>query len=586
MERMKGLADKLNRSGRLRRQRGAGVFLLLLVIAGFTAAAGMYSFYRIDTVAVESVRRTTDVIASTKAALIGYAVRAGRTTCSDPGNALVCNAELAERPGDLPCPDTNNDGIAEPTCRTGSPLIHDSHIGRVPWRTLGIPEPKDAAGETLWYAISSEFRNRASFPTSGSITSANHALNSDSRGTILVRAADPGCWADPTTCPQLADDAVAVIFSPGMTQGPQSRAGSLQGLVLCNAVGLSVGRDACPSNYLETVTINATTRVVTAAYVPTRPIPNVNDQVAYITTAEIIPQVELRVAGEVKKLLEGYRAQSGCQCYPWAEDWPYLGGIADLGQNRGRFPTQASPHDWGTDGIPALPPWLESNNWHNLIWYSVGKENSDTAGRICRSCSALTRLRVITQESPLVATDVSVVFFLPGTPAGGVPRLPRPHTASLSTAQRNITDDLTRYLEDTYNNDGANIATCPVTGETGGNVCTTANCYTIIPGETSCDTFIVPQSRAHDRNRLYTLTSEPPNVCRGAGRVLIDSGPCRVTGNTIDAICVNAVAAIRAAGCPAPCIDAADTMIVAPCRNHHHTSQCVAAIATLKACTS
>ena len=161
-------------------QRGFGGFLLLMFVGGLAASVALFTFYRIDTVEAVSIRHTSDVLATTKAALIGYAV------------------QLGERPGELPCPDTNNDGVAEPRCRITN---DESHIGRVPWKTLGIPEPKDAAGETLWYAISSEFRNRASFPTSGSINDTNHTLNSDSRGAIVGPRRGSGVLAESGNLP-------------------------------------------------------------------------------------------------------------------------------------------------------------------------------------------------------------------------------------------------------------------------------------------------------------------------------------------------------------------------------------------------
>ncbi|HYH43160.1 MAG TPA: hypothetical protein VD867_14395 [Burkholderiales bacterium] len=557
---------------RTSRQTGFGGLFLLFFVGALAGSAALFAFYRVDTVVTKAVRDTSDVLGSTKAALVAYAVQRGRAEC-DPSITGVtsCTAQLAERPGELPCPDTNNDGVAEATCRTTN---NESHIGRVPWKTLGIAEPKDAAGETLWYAVSSEFRNRAS-------NGSNHTLNSDSRGSIVVLAADPECWPDPLKCPQLASDAVAIIFSPGMSQGTQNRGDSLLGLVSCTVVGLTIGRDRCPSNYLETVAINASTRVVATAYVPTRPIPGVNDQLAYLTTAEIIPPVELRVAGEVKKLLESYRAKSPCECYPWAEDWPYLGGIADLGQNRGRLPSQASPHDWGTNGIPAMPQWLDSNDWHNLVWYSVGKKNTDTAGRICRTCSSLEMLRVETQGSPVVTSEVSVVFIMPGT-AGATPRLPRP-PGSTKTSQ---TDVPSRYMDDEPNRVAA---TCPVVGDPGGAVCTSpSTCYTMIPGDPSCDTFVIPQSQARDRDRLYTLTSAPPHACLAPARVLIDNGPCRLTGNAVNSLCLAAAAAIAdpASGCSAKCKTAAAAMITTPCRNNYSASGCTGHINTLKSCNS
>lgn len=555
------------------RQRGFGGLFLLFFVGALAGSAALFAFYRVDTVAAQTVRETSDVLGSTKAALVGYAVQRGRTVCTNPPvppalPSTACLAELAERPGDLPCPDTDNDGFGEPTCIAGA-------IGRVPWKTIGIAEPRDSAGEVLWYAISGNFRNRASWPAPpATINNTNQTLNSDTRGTITVRAAD-----DATV---LVTDAAAVIFAPGASHSAQQDRGALQ--VACNVLPATplFARNLCPINYLETATFDAVTRGVTRVFVPNTVTAAVNDRIAYITTAEIITPVEFRVAGEVKKRLEGYRANSGCQCYPWAEDWPYLGGIADIGQNRGRFPTTAYPHAWGEGNIPVLPPWLGDNDWHNLIWYAVGKANSPTGGRICRTCSALDMLSVVTQEAPLVAMNVSAVFFMPGMPAGGTPRLPRPPSGSLSSAQRSITDDLTRYLEDARNNDNHIVASCPVVNETGRSI---ADPYTLMPGQPSCDTYSLPQSPDRDRDRLYTFTSPPPSVCAQGAQVLADYGPCRVSGNTVNAMCTAAYADMVAGGCSPGCLDAAKTMVNPPCRNNHNSPGCPAAIAALNSCS-
>lgn len=560
---MNGLADTLSRSRGLRRQRGFGVFLLLLLVGGLTAGTAMYSFLRVDTVAIASVRHTDDVLASTKIALIGYAVRRGRTTCSDPTipiNQAVCNPELAERPGELPCPDINppmdpadpkkpnpNAGVAADTCIAGA-------IGRVPWKTLGIPDPKDSAGETLWYALSGNFRTRAAW---GLLPATD--INSDTRGTITVRASDNSV---------LTTEAVAVIIAPGAPRAAQNR--STAGSVLCSVVNLTIGHTSCTTNYVESATFNILTRAVTSATIPSTSTTTINDTVTYIGTADLMAPVEQRVAGEVKKLLEGYRANSGCQCYPWADTWEYSGGIADLGQNRGRFPTVPYPHAWGSGSIPVLPAWLEANEWHNLIWYSVAKTNTAGGGQLCRTCSTLNQLAITGQPS------VSVVFFTPGTPADGLPRvysslLP---PAGGSAARR---DDLSLYLQDAENNNGAIAANCPDTNEIGDTPGSS-----MLPGATNCDTYVVPTATARDRDRIYTLTSAPPSMCSRASQVLTNMGPCRISGNTVNTLCTAAVNELASNGCS--CLPAGQAMLNAPCRINPQLGQCQTHINALNSC--
>src|SRR5687767_7018199 len=106
------------------RQRGAALlFSLLLMIIGvglFVVNASQ------DTVrAVQADKAVGANLGQAKEALIAYAV-------SHP-----------TRPGALPCPDTNDDGIAEAFVAGACP----AYIGRLPWLTLGVGDLRDDAAE-------------------------------------------------------------------------------------------------------------------------------------------------------------------------------------------------------------------------------------------------------------------------------------------------------------------------------------------------------------------------------------------------------------------------------------------------------
>jgi len=103
------------------------------------------------------------------------------------------------RPGELPCPDTNDDGFEEGTCASG-------RLGRLPWKTLGIAEPKDGYGETLWYAVAGPFRT---------YNSNSNAITSDTMGNLTVYTG--------STAATLTTQAIAVIFAPGTVMGSQQR---------------------------------------------------------------------------------------------------------------------------------------------------------------------------------------------------------------------------------------------------------------------------------------------------------------------------------------------------------------------------
>ncbi len=62
-------------------------------------------------------------------------------------------------PGYLPCPDLDDDGWAEPTCGSMTGETGQwQRLGRLPWKTLGLPDLRDAFGERLWYAVSSKHK--------------------------------------------------------------------------------------------------------------------------------------------------------------------------------------------------------------------------------------------------------------------------------------------------------------------------------------------------------------------------------------------------------------------------------------------
>ncbi len=186
------MRDRSRRTAR--KQRGAAFILsvFILTIVGVSAFIAMTRGSRGE---IESERVTTAALAEAKAALLGYAAGVPLTG--------------PERPGDMPCPDLDNDGDADPPCATEA-----RSLGRLPWRTLGLRDLRDGAGERLWYAVSARFRNnpRSSCATPVDVT----CLNSDSRGTLTVRMNDGVVLADGMNPdPFVPSGAVAVILAPG-----------------------------------------------------------------------------------------------------------------------------------------------------------------------------------------------------------------------------------------------------------------------------------------------------------------------------------------------------------------------------------
>lgn len=235
-------ARQKNRSSPASRQRGV-VLMLLLLLVSVGALAVFVSGLNRATVQLERDRITSEALAQAKEALIGRAV-------ADDN-----------RPGSLPCPDliTNipgsnvpNDGIADLLVGNDCP----SYIGRLPWRTLRLPDLRDGNGERLWYALSSDFRDDDSA-----------LINSDTPGTLTV------------TGSLSATQAIAILFAPGAALPGQARNIALQ-----NAV----------ANYLEGTNASSTTDFVAGNLTAT-----FNDRLLVIGRDGFFERVERRVAGEV-----------------------------------------------------------------------------------------------------------------------------------------------------------------------------------------------------------------------------------------------------------------------------------------------
>lgn len=193
------------------KQQGLALLILVTLLAGAAATAAIKALSRSDDQTARD-KITQAALTYAKDALIGYAITYGDT-------------HAGQVHGYLPCPDQaggNPEGSAEPTC--GSQDV--SQLGRLPWRTLDLGALRGADGECLWYAVSGNYKNN---PKTG-------LMNWDTNGQIRVYDSD-GTLLTPTD-----NQAVAVIFSPGMASSGQNRSGSAA--TVC-------GGNYTASNYLD-----------------------------------------------------------------------------------------------------------------------------------------------------------------------------------------------------------------------------------------------------------------------------------------------------------------------------------------------
>ncbi|MDR1351416.1 MAG: hypothetical protein LBJ59_11715, partial [Zoogloeaceae bacterium] len=177
----------------LRQSGAAALALLLLLILG--ALGWFLRSSSAQTLKSGRDAQSAEALFLAKEALLGYALAYPEGGAGRKG--LV--------PGHLPCPDTGNtlehEGAESGTC--GGKGV--SVIGHFPWRSLGVPPPRDGGGECLWYAVSGNYKANPKADL----------LNPDTAGLIKIMASDGHTV--------LADEVVAVLFAPGAPLDGQSR---------------------------------------------------------------------------------------------------------------------------------------------------------------------------------------------------------------------------------------------------------------------------------------------------------------------------------------------------------------------------
>ena len=419
------------------RERGAGLILFFLLI-GIGILALFAGVTNTNSTKFGRDRATDQALARARTALLAWSVSQGGLT----GNP---------RPGEFPCPDTNNDGQAEPTCIAG-------RLGRLPWKTLGIEQPIDGSGESLWYVVSGPYRTFANN---------SNPINSDTRGNITVYAANG--------IDKISGEAVAVILSPGPPVAGQSR--STLTSTACATTGTTVTQDRCATNFLETANgiNNAATH---GPFIAGNPLSSFNDRLVTLTTKDIIPLVEQRVGREVKAALAAYYAANSY--YPFAAKYDDTTGNCAMNNRRGRLPlsirvdpslppppntpcglTKPATGSGLVEWTGTLPNWLLVNRWDRVIYYSVaagysfGGPNSCSGG--CLNIGA--------------SSSVAALIFTPGTPL--------PSATGRGNPVNNSTNVLSDYLEDSANQDGWTPS--------------------------ADNNYAMPTSTAFDRDRLLTL---------------------------------------------------------------------------------
>jgi len=246
-------------------QRGFAL-IALLSLAALISAFLIVSALNLTSAGVANERedRSMNALRKAKTALIAYAASE---------QWQLYKGQPTDQPGGLPCPDADDDGDSEGLCSSAL-----SRIGRLPWASIGTDDLRDASGERIWYAVSSNFRR----------LSGTTIINSDTQGLLTVTGAAP------------ASNVVAIVFAPGEALFGQDRVASHN-----NLAAYLEGYTAGPSDYtFDSVAMRSGTA---------------NDRLLVITQADLMaavePVVAARIERDIKPLMQDYFDK--WQAYPF-----------------------------------------------------------------------------------------------------------------------------------------------------------------------------------------------------------------------------------------------------------------------------
>jgi len=328
-------------------QTGIAIWVVLLLLSGMGGWA-LYLAQSAYPARQRTMQKTITSLALAQQALLAYALQPlGTTPCE-----LNC-----PRPGDLPCPDRNNDGVAETSCS------NTSRLGRLPWKTLGVGDLRDGSGERLWYAVSERYKNNPRL----------RPLNLDTPGTWSVISSEGMVW-DATQ----GNGLVAVVVAP--MQPLVREDGWVQQRL---DVATEIAKHYLDSNSMAdnaNPQENATRGFVRASFTT-----HFNDVVWPITASQMHQVMQKQVLTEVKRSLRCLA--SPCPVYPMpaaVEDSSCLGSqplsagqCLSAASSIGRLPLDANAHwPWVVqhvlDGNPQHH-WFQQNAWREQVFYLPGQ---------------------------------------------------------------------------------------------------------------------------------------------------------------------------------------------------------------------
>jgi type II secretory pathway pseudopilin PulG len=398
-------------------QQGAALIAMMAILVILLTTVSIQFFNRSNLKNLKT-QKTQQALALAKQALLAYA--AEEITGKANGVLLTCNLNCP-RPGDLPCPDRDNDGDAEVNCSANQGF----RLGRLPWKTLGIDDLRDGSGERLWYAVSNNYKNNTRVLP----------LNSETLGTISLRSVDGNLLNDASNTTGL----VAVIIAPNEVL---TRTDNLQqNRELQNINDAKHFLDIAFGEDNATFVENTTDGFISGIVKQNNNIV-INDIIMPITKEEMNAVIEPRVLVEVMQaILYGFcpdkvniksRSCSGVTSYDFFPD-PALSSDSsclsnslisnsacnsDSGTLLGRIPVGGNAN-WEVKDVNSIlrgqaeNNWFQQNGWRELIFYARAPACNE-ANKNCTGSGYLTLNNAITPTNASSPYNKKVVLISAG----------------------------------------------------------------------------------------------------------------------------------------------------------------------------
>jgi hypothetical protein len=313
------------------RQRGMALMVMLTVAVLGVAWFAVVALGKASSAPAGREQRTAAALQAAKEALLAYvALRAANPNEDHPGR-LPCPENRAQ-------PGTADEGIAAPFPGFASCPV----VGRLPWKTLGIDQLRDADGEPLWLAVAT----------------GTWALTSSS--TNLTINPGLGNQLDYDTSPLPAPNAVALIIAPGRPLNTLAAGTPPSG---CTAVDQQANRYAVP--YDPAKFLECGNEASPGNYRKAGPAGWSNDRSISISAAEVMDAIMGAVAQRVQRevapaMNDWYNTQS---LSSWGERFlPHASTFNSLSNNPS-VNDLCGVHDV-REGMPPTAPVASCNtNW-------------------------------------------------------------------------------------------------------------------------------------------------------------------------------------------------------------------------------